>query len=92
MTDESQKKWTKWFKAVGIRALYTFLEAALGFLTVGAAISEINWKHMLSVSAVAAIISIVKSLIVGLPELEPGILKPKEKDEDEDNDNEPTDT
>lgn len=87
MTD-TQKKWMTWFKAVGIRALYTFLEAALGFLTVGAAISEINWKHMLSVSAVAAIISIVKSLIVGLPELEPDILKPKEKEEDEESNDE----
>ena len=84
MTDK-QKKWMTWFKAVGIRALYTFLEAALGFLTVGAAISEINWMHMLSVSAVAAIISIVKSLIVGLPELEPGILKPKDDDKSDTN-------
>lgn len=59
----------KWFKAAGIRALYTFLEVSLGFLTVGACISDINWTMMLSTSCVAALYSIVKSVLIGLPEV-----------------------
>ena len=51
-----------------IRALYTFAETAAGMITVGAAISEVNWLHVLSVSAVAAVISFLKSIIVGVPE------------------------
>ena len=78
MTDKQKK----WYKAALIRVLYTFLEVALGYLTVGAAISEIHWGLMLSTSAVAALYSIVKSLVVGLPEIEPS-LKPKDEDKDE---------
>lgn len=58
----------EWFKAAGLRALYTFAEVMLGFLTVGMAISEVSWVHALSVSVVAAIIALLKS-IVTLPEL-----------------------
>lgn len=58
-----------WLKAAGIRALKTFLQVALGFITVGAAISDINWGLMLSTATVAAIYSIATSIITGLPEV-----------------------
>lgn len=50
------------------RALFTFAEVAASFITIGMAISEIDWKHVLSVSVVAAIYSILKSIVVGVPE------------------------
>lgn len=53
-----------------IRAVYTFAEVALSMLTVGQAFVEIDWIHILSVSGVAAIYSILKSIVVGLPEVE----------------------
>ena len=53
-----------------IRALYTFAEVALSMLTVGQAFVEVDWLHILSVSGVAAIYSILKSIVVGLPEVE----------------------
>ncbi len=59
---------TEWFKKAGIRALWTFAEAMLGFISFGMAISEIPWTHALSVSAIAALIALLKS-IRGLPEL-----------------------
>lgn len=59
----------EWLKAAGIRAAKTFCQTALSLLTVGQAFSEISWLHVLSVSGVAAIISILTS-IAGLPEVE----------------------
>lgn len=58
----------EWFKKAGIRALWTFAETMLGFISIGMAISEIPWTHALSVSGVAALIALLKS-IPGLPEL-----------------------
>ena len=57
-----------WFKAAGIRALKTFSQVALSMVTIGQAFTEVNWLHVLSVSAVAAILSILTSL-AGLPEV-----------------------
>ena len=51
-----------------IRALYTFAETAAGMIVIGSTLAEVNWLHIASVSAVAAIISFLKSIIVGVPE------------------------
>lgn len=58
----------QWLKAAGVRSAKTFAQTAVSMLTVGQALLEINWLHVLSVSAVAAIISLLTS-IAGLPEL-----------------------
>ena len=60
-----------WVKSAAIRALKTFAQTFLATITVGQAIAEINWIQALSVSAVAALASILTS-IVGLPEVEYG--------------------
>lgn len=57
-----------WFKAAGIRALKTFAQTALSMLTIGQAFIDVNWINVLSVSGVAAVISLLTSL-GGLPEL-----------------------
>lgn len=59
----------KWIKAAGVRALKTFAQTAVSLMTVGQAILEVNWVNVLSVSATAAIISVMTS-IAGLPEIE----------------------
>ena len=65
------------WKAALIRALYTAAEAALGFLTfdggvaiftTGVGITDIDWLKVLSVTALAAVYSLIKSIAVGLPE------------------------
>lgn len=56
-----------WFKAAGIRAVKTMAQTALGMMTIGAAINDINWKQVLSVAIVAAVYSMLTSL-AGLPE------------------------
>lgn len=58
----------EWFIAAGKRALHTMAQTALGFITVGAAISDVNWGMMASVSFVAGVVSIFKSIAVGIPE------------------------
>ena len=58
-----------WIKAAGIRAVKTFAQTALSMLTVGQAFIEVNWMNVLSVSGVAAVISLLTS-VAGLPELE----------------------
>lgn len=50
------------------RAAYTFAETAVAMLTVGQAFTEVDWMHIISVSGVAAIVSVLKSIIIGLPE------------------------
>lgn len=58
----------QWIIAAGKRAIATFAETMIGFVAYGMAISEIPWLQALSVSTVAAILSLLKS-IAGLPEL-----------------------
>ena len=58
----------KWLKAATVRAVKTFSQTALSMLTVGQAVIDVNWINVLSVSAVAAIISILTS-VAGLPEV-----------------------
>ena len=57
----------EWLIAALTRAIRTFAQTFLGFLAVGMAISDINWAQALSVSAVAALFSIVTA-VAGLPE------------------------
>ena len=58
----------QWIMKAGIRAIKTFAQTMLGFIAVGAAMSEIPWLYALSVSGVATIASLLTS-IAGLPEL-----------------------
>ena len=57
-----------WLEAAGIRALKTVAQTAIGLITVGAAMQDINWVMVGSVALVAGILSILTSL-TGLPEV-----------------------
>ena len=59
----------KWLKAGGIRSVKTMAQTAVSMLTVGQAVLDVNWVNVLSVSAVAGVISMLTS-IAGLPEVE----------------------
>lgn len=69
--------WKEWTKAAGIRAVKTIAQTALGLLTIGAAVSDVDWRHVVSVALVAGLYSLLTSL-AGLPELE----GKKEEDEE----------
>lgn len=52
------------------RAMWTAGETLLGFMSVGMTVQEVDWKTALSVTALAVIISVIKSFLVGMPEVE----------------------
>lgn len=58
----------KWFYAAFIRSLKTMSQTAVSMLTVGQAVMDVNWVNVVSVSAVAGVISILTSF-AGLPEV-----------------------
>lgn len=64
------KDWKKFLVAAGIRALRTFAQSFVSMVAVGAAFEEVQWLRALSVSAVAAILSILTSIATGLPEVD----------------------
>lgn len=64
----NKKYWIEWSKKAGIRAVKTFAQTALSMLTVGQAVMDVDWLGVLSVSAVAAVTSVLTS-VVGLPEV-----------------------
>ena len=59
----------KWIKAAVVRAVKTVAQTAGGMITVGAAISEVDWGYIASVSIVAGVISIITS-VAGIPEVQ----------------------
>ena len=65
-----KEKWIRWIKAAGIRAIKTVAQTAVAMLggeMVG--IMSADWGAVLSVSAMAGVVSLLTS-IAGLPELE----------------------
>ena len=60
--------WKDWIKAAGIRAIKTIAQSCLSMIAVGAAVSEVDWIRVASVSLVAGLLSLLTSL-AGLPEL-----------------------
>lgn len=58
-----------WFIAALIRAVRTMAQTALSMLTVGMALKDVDWIQLLSITAVAGIISILTSFATGLPEV-----------------------
>ena len=55
--------------ALAKRALWTAAETALALIPVGVCIEEVSWLHVLSISALAAVISALKSIVAGMPEV-----------------------
>ena len=72
-----KRDWKKWGIAALIRAVKTFFQSFLSFVTLGLAFHEIPWTQALSVSGVAFVYSIITSL-AGIPEAEdqPVIVEP----------------
>ena len=66
------KCWKTWIKAAGIRAVKTIAQTAVGMLSgemLG--IMDADWLAVLSVSAMAGVVSVLTSL-AGLPECKDG--------------------
>ena len=59
---------SNFLKAALIRAVYTIAETALGVIGASTVLSEVNWKMVASASALAGIVSLLKSIAIGMPE------------------------
>lgn len=56
-------------KAAGIRALRTFAQAAIAAIGTCAMIQDVNWVVVASTAGLSAILSILTSVVTGLPEV-----------------------
>ena len=45
----------KWLKAAAVRAVKTFAQTAGSMINVGAAVSDLDWRYITSVSTVALV-------------------------------------
>lgn len=59
----------KWIVAAGIRALKTVAQTALATIGTSTVLDEVNWVMVASASVLAGILSLLTSVVTGLPEL-----------------------
>ena len=64
-----KRKFLKWLKAAGVRAIKTVAETAIATIGTSAVISQVDWRLVLSASMLSGFVSLLIS-IKGLPELE----------------------
>jgi len=58
-----------WAKAAGIRAIKTVAQTALATIGTSFVLSDVEWLMVLSASALAGILSVLMSVVTGMPEL-----------------------
>lgn len=52
----------KWVKKTAIKALKTAAQTAVSMITIGQAVTDINWQSVVSISLVAGLYSVLTSL------------------------------
>ena len=62
------EKTKKWLKAAAIRAVRTMAQSALATIGSSAMLGDVNWIMVGSAAALAGILSILTSIVTGLPE------------------------
>lgn len=71
----------KFIKCALIRAIKTICQTAIAMIGTSSFLSEINWIAVLSASALAGILSILTSVVTGLPEVDDYGLEEEEEEE-----------
>lgn len=62
------RDWITWAKKAGVRAAKTIAQAAIAGIGTAAAMGQVDWKYVVSASALAGVLSMLTS-VAGLPEL-----------------------
>lgn len=60
----------KFIRAAAIRAIRTVAQTAIATIGTAAVLSDVNWTLVLSASILAGILSVLTSIVTGLPEAE----------------------
>ncbi len=58
----------EWLRAAGVRAVKTIAQTAIATIGSAAIVSEVDWRFVLSASALSGVLSLLTS-VAGLPEL-----------------------
>ena len=61
----------EWAKRAGVRAVKTVAQAAMAGIGTAAVMGAVDWKYVVSASALAGVLSLLTS-VAGLPELKSG--------------------
>lgn len=59
----------EFWKAALMRAVHTVAQTAIAVIGTSAVLEDVNWLYVLSASAVAGLVSILKSVAFGMPEV-----------------------
>jgi len=58
------------WRATAIRAIKTVCQTAIATIGTASIMSEVNWPIVLSASVLAGILSVLTSIVTGLPEVD----------------------
>lgn len=58
------------WRATAIRAIKTICQTAIATIGTASLISDVNWKVVISASILAGILSVLTSIVTGLPEVD----------------------
>ena len=64
------EKTVEWLKAAAIRAVRTVAQSAIATIGTAAVLGDVNWLMVGSAAALAGILSMLTSVVTGLPEAE----------------------
>jgi hypothetical protein len=62
------KQMNPWLKAALIRAVRTVAQSALATIGTAAVLGDVNWLLVASAAALSGILSLLTSIVTGLPE------------------------
>ena len=60
----------KFLKAAGIRAIRTIAQTAIATIGMASVLEDVNWILVISSSCLAGILSVLTSVVTGLPEVD----------------------
>lgn len=60
----------QFFKSASIRALRTICQTAIAMIGTASVMADVNWQMVVSASLLSGILSVLTSIVTGLPEAE----------------------
>lgn len=58
------------WRATAVRAIKTICQTAIATIGTASIMSEVNWKIVISASILSGILSVLTSIVTGLPEVD----------------------